>query len=120
MENKHSKGSTYTSPRALLNHENAVSHLYHFCATLPADEFLDLRPEFMCTSVNEKEITAKVVLPPCVDEKYRYAESTQLCLSENAAIRDAAFEACLSLYRGGLIKYVHFIYKCSFLMDSIK
>ena len=33
------------STGALLDFDNAVSHLSYFCATLPAKEYVDLRPE---------------------------------------------------------------------------
>lgn len=32
--------------RAKLTLDNAAQHLYHFCATLPADPYVDLRPTF--------------------------------------------------------------------------
>lgn len=67
---------------ALLNLNNALQHLYHFCATLPATEYVDLRPDFICDQINESYVKAKVILPPCVDEKYRYAKSQQAVSNE--------------------------------------
>lgn len=100
------KSSSNNILRALLNRNNAIQHLYHFCDTLPADEFIDRRPEFVCTEDDRKDIKARVTLPPCVNAKYRYADSVLAWQTESAAMRDASFVACINLYYGGLIKYV--------------
>jgi len=34
---------------AFLDMDNSLAHLYHFCATLPGKEYVDLRPEFICS-----------------------------------------------------------------------
>ncbi|TVY43148.1 Dicer-like protein [Lachnellula subtilissima] len=52
---------------ALLDLDNALPHLYHFCAKLPATEYVDLRPEFICTEVGGL-VQATVILPLSVDK----------------------------------------------------
>ncbi|RDL39000.1 uncharacterized protein BP5553_03340 [Venustampulla echinocandica] len=94
------------STGALLDFDNAVSHLYHFCATLPAKDYVDNRPEFICTSKDEDVgslIRARAILPVSVHKAVREAHSKTLWTSEKNAIKDAAFEAYLGLYKAGLV-----------------
>jgi len=95
---------TYRIPTsgALLDLDNAISHLYHFCSTLPAKEFVDLRPEFICERENNL-ITAKVILPLSVTESVRTARSLTAWKSEKNATKDAAFEAYVALHKAGLV-----------------
>jgi len=88
---------------ALLDLDNAVQHLYHFCATLPPTPYVDLRPEFICSEAENKFVRAKAYLPISVDETVRVAESRMSWMSEKNAIKDAAFEAYLALYKVGLV-----------------
>jgi len=88
---------------ALLDLDNAVSHLYHFCSTLPAKEYVDLRPEFICSEDGPSFIRAKVILPLSVHEAVRTAQSRKSWMSEKNAIKDAAFEAYIALYKAGLV-----------------
>ena len=41
--------------RAKITLDDAVQHLYHFCATLPTDPYVDLRPIFTFTETDEGE-----------------------------------------------------------------
>jgi dsRNA-specific ribonuclease len=91
------------STGAVLDLDNAIPHLYHFCATLPVMEYVDLRPEFICSEVDSTFIRAKVILPLSVDEAVRTSESQQQWKSEKNAIKDAAFQAYLALYRARLV-----------------
>lgn len=91
------------STQALLELDNALQHLYHFCATLPRADCVDPRPEFICHTDESKLIRAKVILPLSVNESVRYAESRSMWKSERIAIKDAAFEAYVALYRAGLV-----------------
>lgn len=88
---------------ALLDLDNAVQHLYHFCATLPAREYVDLAPEFICYEAGGSRIRARVVLPLSVNEAVRTAESRNSWVTERNAIKDSAFEAYIALYKAGLI-----------------
>jgi dsRNA-specific ribonuclease len=91
------------STGALLDLDNAVQHLYHFCATLPSTDYVDLRPEFICSEAGPSLVRARVILPLSVDEAVRTAESRTSWKSERNAIKDAAFEAYFALYKAGLV-----------------
>ncbi|RKF60718.1 Dicer-like protein 2 [Erysiphe neolycopersici] len=87
---------------AILDLDNAMSHLYHFCATIPSDKYVDTRPEFISKKKNEL-YHASIILPISVHKKIRTAQSLYAWKSEKNAIRDAAFEAYVALYKAGLI-----------------
>jgi dsRNA-specific ribonuclease len=91
------------STGALLDMDNAVQHLYHFCTTLPANEYVDLQPEFICSEAGPSLVSARVILPLSVNEGVRTAQSRKSWMSEKNAIRDCAFEAYVALYRAGLV-----------------
>ena len=88
---------------ALLTLDNAKSHLNHFCATLQTGSHVNHRPIFECRTDAEVLVTAKVLLPSSVDRKYRTATSAHSWKTERAAMKDAAFQACVALHRGGLL-----------------
>ncbi|KAG9246750.1 hypothetical protein BJ878DRAFT_539949 [Calycina marina] len=89
--------------KAVLDLDNAVQHLYHFCATLPPSPYVDLRPEFIVSDADHKLVRARVYLPVSVDKAVRVAGSRSSWMSEKNAIKDAAFEAYLALYHAGLV-----------------
>ncbi|KAL8797189.1 MAG: hypothetical protein Q9195_000656 [Heterodermia aff. obscurata] len=92
------------STGAKITLEDAVQHLYHFCATLPTDPYADLRPIFTFTGTHEGEsIKANVSLPNSVDSSVREASSLYEWASEKLARRDAAFEAYIALYHANLV-----------------
>lgn len=91
------------STGALLDLDNAVAHLYHFCATLPAKDYVDLRPEFICSEASPSLVRCRVILPLSVNENVRKHESRTSWMSERNAIKDAAFEAYMALYKAGLV-----------------
>ncbi|POS86491.1 hypothetical protein EPUL_003703 [Erysiphe pulchra] len=87
---------------AILDLDNALSHLYHFCATIPSDKYVDTRPEFI--SYKKKELYhASIILPISVHKRIRTAQGSHVWKSEKNAIRDAAFETYVALYKAGLI-----------------
>lgn len=88
---------------AILELDHALPHLYHFCATLPADKFVDTRPDFICTENSAGLHHAKIILPISVHESVRTSESQRGWKNEKNAIKDAAFEAYVALYNAGLI-----------------
>jgi len=93
-----------SSNSAKITLEDAVQHLYHFCATLPADPYADLRPLFTFSGdAKAGGIYSKVVLPNSVDAAVREASSSCGWASQKMARRDAAFEAYVNLYRAGLV-----------------
>ncbi|KAL8890684.1 MAG: hypothetical protein Q9215_002192 [Flavoplaca cf. flavocitrina] len=92
---------------AKLLFSDAVSHLYHFCATLPTGRLSNVAPVFTYQDnsqvLGQRAITAKVVLPISVDVSVRQASSQSAWITEKNAKRDAAFEAYKQLYYAGLI-----------------
>jgi hypothetical protein len=90
--------------RAVLNLDSAMAHLYHFCALLPLDPYVDRRPAF---AFDKDDITgrllATVTLPNSVDPAVRRASGLDSWLTERMAKRDAAFEAYIALYKAGLV-----------------
>jgi dsRNA-specific ribonuclease len=96
--------SNIHSFRALLNLENAVPHLYHFCACLPAYEFVDLRPEFRTRKIpgqnpeDKHNWEAEVILPNSIHADIRRFRASKWWKSEKWAKRDAAFVAYSKLY----------------------
>ncbi|KAF2432072.1 P-loop containing nucleoside triphosphate hydrolase protein [Tothia fuscella] len=90
--------------KAVLTIDGAVSHLYHFCATLNAGPFVDLRPTFAFDwDPEEKYVTATVALPTIIEPSLRTASSTGAIRTEKLARKDAAFEAYVALYKAGLV-----------------
>lgn len=93
------------STGALLTLDNASSHLHHFCATSTLDaRYVDPRPEF--DAKNDpvtKTWTASVTLPSFVHTSLRSAESAHTWGEEQAAIKDAAFNAYVALHKAGLV-----------------
>lgn len=85
---------------------DSISHLNHFCATLPNRGFAISKPLFAFNHGTyegvDRSIVAKVTLPISVDSSMREASSA-LWQTEKYAKRHAAFEAYIKLYRGGLI-----------------
>lgn len=92
---------------AKLTLEDAVRHLYHFCATLPAAPYADPNPIFTFEEHSAggggKSISAKVLLPNSVDVAVRSAYSKFSWITEKMARKDAAFEAYKALYEAGLV-----------------
>ena len=82
--------------------DSARQHLENFCAKLPKVAYVDEpRPDFILKRVPEG-VSAKVILPTSVDTELRQF-SGSLCKTEKMAKKNAAFEACLSLYEAGLV-----------------
>ncbi|OWP01069.1 dicer-like protein [Marssonina coronariae] len=91
-----------TSTSAVLDLDNSIAHLHHFCAQLPPQEYVDRRPDFICFNEGAT-IRAKAILPLSVDESVRVTESQRSWLSEKNAIKDAAFQSYVALYKAGLV-----------------
>ncbi|KAI4626702.1 hypothetical protein J4E83_003854 [Alternaria metachromatica] len=104
-EQKDEVGERYfsvPSTGALLTLENAAQHLYHFCARLGGNAYVDTRPEIDFTNTLGR-ITATITLPISVDPTVRKAKSLQSWSTERMAQKDAAFEAYKALYLHGLV-----------------
>lgn len=91
-------------PRARLTLDEAVGHLYHFCATLPVYRYVDSRPTFTFqTERTTGLIEGFVTLPNSVHPSVRQASSLRSWQTENMAAKDAAFQAYVALYKAGLL-----------------
>ena len=92
-----------TTGARITSHE-APQHLHHFCSTLPATQYADLRPIFNFEGDRHMEgIYGTVSLPACVDSSVREFRSKTGWRTEKAARRDVAFEAYVALYEAGLV-----------------
>lgn len=93
--------------RARLTPNDAVQHLYHFCAALPAAPYVDINPIFTFEEYSSgrdgRSISAKVLLPNSVDVSVRSACSKSQWITEKMARKDAAFQAYKALYHAGLV-----------------
>ena len=93
--------------RARLTPNDAVQHLYHFCAALPTAPYVDINPIFSFEEYSSgrdgRSISAKVLLPNSVDVSVRSACSKSQWITEKMARKDAAFQAYKALYHAGLV-----------------
>ncbi|KAF2143233.1 uncharacterized protein K452DRAFT_350330 [Aplosporella prunicola CBS 121167] len=79
---------------ALLTLDNAVQHLYHFCAILGSEQHVDLRPRYSFDESPDGCITSTVTLPNSSGHAWK---------TERQARKDASFQAYKSLYKAGLV-----------------
>lgn len=93
------------STGALLTLNEAKAHLFHFCSTSTehANNYIDTRPDFHAVQIGIKQWEATVTLPSFVHANLRTARSSQSWHSEAAAVKDAAFEAYVTLHKAGLL-----------------
>src|SRR6186713_1898766 len=100
--------------RASLTPDSAVAHIYHFCACLPHEPYVDLRPEFTFTEQSVKDqpiigppttklIIGTVTLPNCLIHSVRSTVGAGFWRTERAAAQDAAFHAYVALHEAGLV-----------------
>jgi dsRNA-specific ribonuclease len=87
-----------------LTAESAIAHLHHFCDTLPHLPYVDLHPTFTFSEDKETHlINATVVLPSCLSSPVRRKSGLRWWRTEHAAMKDAAFQAYVGLYRADLL-----------------
>ncbi|KAI9283954.1 hypothetical protein BC943DRAFT_294415 [Umbelopsis sp. AD052] len=82
------------STQAAITLNSAVSLIFHYCSTLPKDEYCDLKPEF--TSVKELDnfiCTLKLPSNAVVQETF-----TEAARSKNLAKKMVAMKAAIALY----------------------
>ncbi|KAH6691800.1 hypothetical protein BKA61DRAFT_584810 [Leptodontidium sp. MPI-SDFR-AT-0119] len=92
------------STGALLTLDTAMAHIHHFCATLPPQPYVDLRPAFHIREEGNGEyVAATITLPNCVDPLVRTASSSGRWKTERMAKKDAAFQCYIALYKEGLV-----------------
>jgi dsRNA-specific ribonuclease len=88
---------------ALFTLEDAIPHLNHFCAVLPAYKYVDNRPIYRFQYLRSDLVKAEVILPNCLDPTVRRASGRECWISERQAKKDAAYEAYVALYNAGLV-----------------
>ncbi|OAA69617.1 Ribonuclease III [Cordyceps fumosorosea ARSEF 2679] len=91
---------------ARLDHDNARQHLAHFCAVISSAEYTDGRPDYVTKFVEGDRglmIRAEVFLPASLPPKLRRFEASRAWHSEANAMKDAAFQAYLALFRADLV-----------------
>lgn len=90
---------------ALLTSENATARIFRFCTSLISSQtYVDLRPVFQIVDDQKSGLVgAVIILPNCVDSSVRTTRSEKLWHSERMAKKDAAFQACIKLYKHGLL-----------------
>ncbi|KAI9821503.1 MAG: hypothetical protein M1832_003351 [Thelocarpon impressellum] len=104
METVDSRRLEVDSTGALITLDNAMAHLYHFCAILPHKAYAELSPAFAFDQdAKTKLILATVTLPSSVDPSVRQTSGLKRWRTERAAKKDAAFEAYVRLRSVGLI-----------------
>lgn len=90
--------------RAKLDADGAMAHLYHFCALLPHQPYVDNRPMFeIIEHPVDKSFTATVTLPNCISASARCAKGDQEWKTRKAAMKDAAFQGYKRLFQEGLL-----------------
>jgi dsRNA-specific ribonuclease len=80
-----------------------MQHLFHFCATLPRQKYVENKPEFSLERDDGGDWRAKVILPSSVNPKVRRAEGKAWWKTERAAKKEAAFYAYKALYEHRLV-----------------
>ena len=106
MEAINSRKYRVESTGALLDLDNAKAHLYHFCqiSMSQTNKYVDPTPEFFTErDQTSRPWQATVTLPSFVHYDLRTAKGSLRWCGEEAAIKDAAFEAYIALHRGGLV-----------------
>jgi hypothetical protein len=87
-----------------LTPDEVIAHLHHFCARLPHEPYVDIRPVFTFDEDYwTKLIVAKVIMPSSLNHTLRSTMGIGKWLTERAAARDAAFQAYVGLYKAGLL-----------------
>lgn len=81
-----------------------MAHINHFCDTLPRLPYVDLSPSFSFSEDAKTHlINATVILPSCLCSSVRRTRGLRWWITEHAAMKDAAFQAYIALYRSGLL-----------------
>lgn len=80
-----------------------MQHLHHFCSLLPVDQYVDNRPMFSLEEDLNGLIRGTVTLPNSVHPAVRRSQGKGRWRTENAARKEAAFQAYRSLWEYGLV-----------------
>ncbi|KAJ4144630.1 hypothetical protein LMH87_003505 [Akanthomyces muscarius] len=91
---------------ARLDHDNAKQHLEHFCRVVSPGQYTDSRPDYIVKFVEDGRdivVSAEVFLPATMPGKLRRFQSSRPWKTEVNAVKDAAFQAYLALFRAGMV-----------------
>ncbi|KAH8164933.1 hypothetical protein CIB48_g3304 [Xylaria polymorpha] len=96
------------STGALLDFDQAKSHLEHFCLRMTSRQYIDHRPYYISEQISNSSggpprISALVQLPPSLPEAIRRVKGLRQWYSEKNAFKDAAFQAFKAIYEAGLV-----------------
>lgn len=99
------------STGAQLSLDDAKRHLEHFCATTCSRKYVDTTPYYVIHTCSGKPLNpekpepvkAVVHLPVSLVPELRRFESQRSWLSQDLAVKDAAFQAYRRLYEVGLV-----------------
>ncbi|KAF3933306.1 hypothetical protein ABW19_dt0200687 [Dactylella cylindrospora] len=97
---------TVPSTKALLTLDSAIPKLSHFCGVLPKASYLDTRPVFEVEKESDPAFPScqcVVTLPTCIPPEVRRAQTNRVWMTEKRAKQEAAFNACIALYKAGLL-----------------
>ncbi|OGM48320.1 ATP-dependent helicase dcl2 [Aspergillus bombycis] len=94
---------TVEATGAVITPDSVVTHLYHFCAVLPEERYVDNRPEFSFEKDRLGLVKGTVILPSCVHPKVRRIQGKLWWKTERAAVKETAFQAYRALYEFGLL-----------------
>ncbi|GFF27465.1 RNA helicase/RNAse III, putative [Aspergillus udagawae] len=103
LDEKVTERLTVESTSAVLTADMAMAHLHHFCAVLPSQPYVDMRPVFSFETNEDGLVKGTVILPSCVHPKVRRTEGRRWWCTERAAMKETAFQAYKALYEFGLV-----------------
>ncbi|KAE8153394.1 ATP-dependent helicase dcl2 [Aspergillus avenaceus] len=91
------------STGAVITPDNVLAHLYHFCAVLPDQQYVDNKPTFSFEKNDSLLVQGTVILPNSVHPDVRRAQGTRWWKTERAATKESAIIAYRALYEFGLL-----------------
>ncbi|GFF63212.1 RNA helicase/RNAse III, putative [Aspergillus lentulus] len=103
LDEKVTERLTVESTSAVLTADMAMAHLHHFCAVLPPQPYVDMRPVFSFQTNEDGLLKGTVILPSCVHPKVRRTEGRRWWHTERAAMKETAFQAYKALYEFRLV-----------------
>ncbi|CEJ61633.1 hypothetical protein PMG11_10161 [Penicillium brasilianum] len=92
-----------SSTSARISPGDAMQHLHHFCSLLPLDQYVDNRPMFSFEEDSTGLLRGIVSLPNSVHPAVRQTQGKRWWRTENAARKEAAFQAYKALWEYGLV-----------------
>ncbi|KAJ5291466.1 ATP-dependent helicase dcl2 [Penicillium angulare] len=88
---------------ALLTNENAIAHLYHFCAVANNASYVHTYPQFSFESNHMEKAQSTVLLPSCIHPTLRIVKGLHWWKTKQQAQQDTAFQAIRLLHMNKLV-----------------